>query len=221
MNFKKADIAKMCDHTLLKAFAEDGQIEKLCNEAKEYHFASVCVNPCYVAKAAELLKGTGVNICTVIGFPLGANTPETKAFETKDAIAKGATEVDMVINVGALKSGRTDDVYNDIKAVVDAANGTLTKVIIETCYLTDEEKVAVCKLAQKAGADFVKTSTGFGTGGANAHDVKLMKDTVGDTMKVKASGGMRTYEDVVPVLEAGADRLGVSASIALCEGAPE
>ena len=155
MNFKKADIAKMCDHTLLKAFAEDGQIEKLCNEAKEYHFASVCVNPCYVAKAAELLKGTGVNICTVIGFPLGANTPETKAFETKDAIAKGATEVDMVINVGALKSGRTDDVYNDIKAVVDAANGTLTKVIIETCYLTDEEKVAVCKLAQKAGADFV------------------------------------------------------------------
>ncbi|MGI5966519.1 MULTISPECIES: deoxyribose-phosphate aldolase [Anaerotruncus] len=221
MNFKKADIAKMCDHTLLKAFAEDGQIEKLCNEAKEYHFASVCVNPCYVAKAAELLKGTGVNICTVIGFPLGANTPETKAFETKDAIAKGATEVDMVINVGALKSGRTDDVYNDIKAVVDAANGTLTKVIIETCYLTDEEKVAVCKLAQKAGADFVKTSTGFGTGGANAHDVKLMKDTVGDTMKVKASGGMRTYEDVVPVLEAGADRLGVSASIAICEGAPE
>ena len=221
MNFKKADIAKMCDHTLLKAFAEDGQIEKLCNEAKEYHFASVCVNPCYVAKAAELLKGTGVNICTVIGFPLGANTPETKAFETKDAIAKGATEVDMVINVGALKSGRTDDVYNDIKAVVDAANGTLTKVIIETCYLTDEEKVAVCKLAQKAGADFVKTSPGFGTGGANAHDVKLMKDTVGDTMKVKASGGMRTYEDVVPVLEAGADRLGVSASIAICEGAPE
>ena len=221
MNFKKADIAKMCDHTLLKAFAEDGQIEKLCNEAKEYHFASVCVNPCYVAKAAELLKGTGVNICTVIGFPLGANTPETKAFETKDAIAKGATEVDMVINVGALKSGRTDDVYNDIKAVVDAANGTLTKVIIETCYLTDEEKVAVCKLAQKAGADFVKTSTGFGTGGANAHVVKLMKDTVGDTMKVKASGGMRTYEDVVPVLEAGADRLGVSASIAICEGAPE
>ena len=123
--------------------------------------------------------------------------------------------------LGALKSGRTDDVYNDIKAVVDAANGTLTKVIIETCYLTDEEKVAVCKLAQKAGADFVKTSTGFGTGGANAHDVKLMKDTVGDTMKVKASGGMRTYEDVVPVLEAGADRLGVSASIAICEGAPE
>lgn len=216
---KRETIAKMCDHTLLKAFAQKGQIEKLCEEAREYHTASVCVNPCYVETAKKLLEGSGVAVCTVIGFPLGANTPETKAFETKDAIAKGADEVDMVINVGALKDRNLDYVYEDIKAVVDAASGTLTKVIIETCYLTDEEKVTVCKLAQKAGADFVKTSTGFGTGGATAADVKLMKDTVGDTMKVKASGGMRTYEDVVPVIEAGADRLGVSATIAIVDGA--
>ncbi|MBS6643161.1 MAG: deoxyribose-phosphate aldolase [Clostridiaceae bacterium] len=218
---KKSEIAKMCDHTLLKAFAEKEQIKKLCEEAKMLNTASVCVNPCYIEQAKALLDGSDVKVCTVIGFPLGANTKETKAFETKDAVAKGADEVDMVINVGALKSGDWDYVYEDIKAVVDAAGGTLTKVIIETCYLTDEEKVEVCKLAEKAGADFVKTSTGFGTGGANAHDVKLMKDTVGSTMKVKASGGMRTYEDVAPVLEAGADRLGVSATIAIVEGVKE
>lgn len=206
-------IAKMCDHTLLKAFAEEKQIEVLCREAVENKVASVCVNPCYVAKAAQLLKGSDVRVCTVIGFPLGANTSDTKAFETRDAISKGAEEVDMVINVGALKSGHMDLVYEDIKAVVDAAAGVLTKVIIETCYLTDEEKREVCLLAKKAGADFVKTSTGFGTGGATAHDVRLMKETVGDSMKVKASGGMRTYEDVLPVLEAGADRLGVSATL--------
>ena len=159
-------IAKMCDHTLLKAFAEEKQIEVLCREAVENKVASVCVNPCYVAKAAQLLKGSDVRVCTVIGFPLGANTSDTKAFETRDAISKGAEEVDMVINVGALKSGHMDLVYEDIKAVVDAAAGVLTKVIIETCYLTDEEKREVCLLAKKAGADFVKTSTGFGTGGA-------------------------------------------------------
>ena len=204
-------IAKMCDHTLLKAFAEEKQIEVLCREAVENKVASVCVNPCYVAKAAQLLKGSDVRVCTVIGFPLGANT--------RDAISKGAEEVDMVINVGALKSGHMDLVYEDIKAVVDAAAGVLTKVIIETCYLTDEEKREVCLLAKKAGADFVKTSTGFGTGGATAHDVRLMKETVGDSMKVKASGGMRTYEDVLPVLEAGADRLGVSATLEILAGA--
>ena len=181
--------------------------------------ASVCVNPCYVEKAARLLKESDVKVCTVIGFPLGANTSETKAFETKDAIARGAGEVDMVINVGALKSGNTDLVYRDIKAVVDAAQGVLTKVIIETCYLTDEEKKQVCMLAKKAGADYVKTSTGFGTGGANAHDVRLMKEAVGDSMKVKASGGMRSYEDIVPVIEAGADRLGVSATLEILAGA--
>ena len=164
----------------------------------------------------SLLCGKGG---TVIGFPLGANTSDTKAFETRDAISKGAEEVDMVINVGALKSGHMDLVYEDIKAVVDAAAGVLTKVIIETCYLTDEEKREVCLLAKKAGADFVKTSTGFGTGGATAHDVRLMKETVGDSMKVKASGGMRTYEDVLPVLEAGADRLGVSATLEILAGA--
>ena len=211
-------IAKMCDHTLLKAFAEEKQIEVLCREAVENKVASVCVNPCYVAKAAQLLKGSDVRVCTVIGFPLGANTSDTKAFETRDAISKGAEEVDMVINVGALKSGHMDLVYEDIKAVVDAAAGVLTKVIIETCYLTDEEKREVCLLAKKAGADFVKTSTGFGTGGATAHDVRLMKETVGDSMKVKASGGMRTYEDVLPVLEAGADRLGVSATLEILAG---
>ena len=209
----------MCDHTLLKAFAEEKQIEVLCREAVENKVASVCVNPCYVAKAAQLLKGSDVRVCTVIGFPLGANTSDTKAFETRDAISKGAEEVDMVINVGALKSGHMDLVYEDIKAVVDAAAGVLTKVIIETCYLTDEEKREVCLLAKKAGADFVKTSTGFGTGGATAHDVRLMKETVGDSMKVKASGGMRTYEDVLPVLEAGADRLGVSATLEILAGA--
>ena len=150
-------IAKMCDHTLLKAFAEEKQIEVLCREAVENKVASVCVNPCYVAKAAQLLKGSDVRVCTVIGFPLGANTSDTKAFETRDAISKGAEEVDMVINVGALKSGHMDLVYEDIKAVVDAAAGVLTKVIIETCYLTDEEKREVCLLAKKAGADFVKT----------------------------------------------------------------
>ena len=212
-------IAKMCDHTLLKAFAEEKQIEVLCREAVENKVASVCVNPCYVAKAAQLLKGSDVRVCTVIRFPLGANTSDTKAFETRDAISKGAEEVDMVINVGALKSGHMDLVYEDIKAVVDAAAGVLTKVIIETCYLTDEEKREVCLLAKKAGADFVKTSTGFGTGGATAHDVRLMKETVGDSMKVKASGGMRTYEDVLPVLEAGADRLGVSATLEILAGA--
>ena len=212
-------IAKMCDHTLLKAFAEEKQIEVLCREAVENKVASVCVNPCYVAKAAQLVKGADVRVCTVIGFPLGANTSDTKAFETRDAISKGAEEVDMVINVGALKSGHMDLVYEDIKAVVDAAAGVLTKVIIETCYLTDEEKREVCLLAKKAGADFVKTSTGFGTGGATAHDVRLMKETVGDSMKVKASGGMRTYEDVLPVLEAGADRLGVSATLEILAGA--
>ena len=212
-------IAKMCDHTLLKAFAEEKQIEVLCREAVENKVASVCVNPCYVAKAAQLLKGSDVRVCTVIGFPLGANTSDTKAFETRDAISKGAEEVDMVINVGALKAGHMDLVYEDIKAVVDAAAGVLTKVIIETCYLTDEEKREVCLLAKKAGADFVKTSTGFGTGGATAHDVRLMKETVGDSMKVKASGGMRTYEDVLPVLEAGADRLGVSATLEILAGA--
>lgn len=214
----KKELAGMMDHTLLKAVATPELIAKVCQEALEIGAASVCVNPTNVVQVAELLKGSDVKICTVIGFPLGANTAAVKAFETKDAMANGAQEIDMVINIGALKAGNLDLVYKDIKAVVDAANGTLVKVIIETCYLTDEEKVAACKAAEKAGADFVKTSTGFGTAGANAHDVALMKNSIPISMKVKAAGGMRKWEDVIPVLEAGADRLGVSASIAILEG---
>ena len=219
MNRKQ--LAKMMDHTLLKAVATPEQIEQICREALEIDAASVCVNPCNVAQCAKLLKGSDVKVCTVIGFPLGANTSAVKAFEAKDAIANGAQEVDMVINIGALLAGDVDAVYKDIKSVVDAADGTLVKVIIETCYLDDAQKAAACRAAEKARAQFVKTSTGFGTGGANAHDVALMKQTVGDRLKVKASGGMRKWADVQPNIEAGADRLGVSASLAILEGFEE
>ena len=212
---KKAEIAAYIDHTQLKAFATSAQIEALCKEAAEYHFASVCVNPCHVAYAAKLLKGSGVKVCTVIGFPLGANTPEVKAFETRNAIENGAQECDMVINVGALKEGNIDLVEKDIRAVVEAANGTLVKVIIETCYLTDEEKAQACQAAARAGADFVKTSTGFGTGGATPHDVALMRAAIPDTMKVKASGGVHNYQEAMAVVEAGASRIGASAGIAI------
>ena len=205
------------DHTLLRPIATWDEIKVICEDALAYHTASVCIPPDFGASAHNAYPN--LNVCTVIGFPLGYQTTESKVAEAKQAIAEGASEVDMVINVGALKSGHMDLVYEDIKAVVDAAAGVLTKVIIETCYLTDEEKREVCLLAKKAGADFVKTSTGFGTGGATAHDVRLMKETVGDSMKVKASGGMRTYEDVLPVLEAGADRLGVSATLEILAGA--
>lgn len=218
MNITKDQLAGMMDHTLLKATATPEQIAAVCEEAKSIHAASVCVNPVNVPQVKKLLAGSGVKVCTVVGFPLGANTPAVKAFETKEAIANGAEEVDMVINIGALKAGDTEAVYQDIKAVVDAAAGTLVKVIIETCYLTDEEKVQACQAAAKAGADFVKTSTGFGTGGATAADVALMKKSIPAGMKVKASGGMRSWEDVVPNLEAGADRLGVSASLAILDG---
>lgn len=216
---KKAEIAAMIDHTQLKAFATTEQIKQLCAEAAEYHFASVCVNPCHVALAAKLLQGTGVKVCTVIGFPLGANTSAVKAFETQDAIRNGAQECDMVINVGALKEGNVDLVEQDIRAVVEAANGTLVKVIIETCYLTDEEKTLACKAAARAGADFVKTSTGFGTGGATPHDVALMRAAIPDTMKVKASGGVHNYAEAMAVVEAGASRIGASAGIAIVQEA--
>lgn len=215
MVMRKNEIAAMIDHTLLKANATDDQIVKLCGEAKENRFASVCVNPCHVARAAELLKGSGIAVCTVIGFPLGAGTTETKVFETKDAIAKGANEVDMVIDVGALKSGRYDDVRGQIREVVTTANGTLVKVIIETCYLTDEEKVIACKASAEAGADYVKTSTGFGGGGATVEDVALMKKSIPASMKVKASGGIHTYAQAVALVEAGASRLGASAGITI------
>lgn len=210
--------AAMIDHTLLKADATRDQIEKLCAEAKKYVFASVCVNPTWVKYSAELLAGTEVKVCTVIGFPLGASTSAVKAFETKDAIANGATEIDMVINIGALKNGEYDVVRDDIKAVVDAANGTLVKVIIETCLLTDEEKVKACELSVEAGADFVKTSTGFSTGGATAEDIALMRKTVGPDLGVKASGGVRNLEDMKKMVENGATRIGASSGVAIMEG---
>lgn len=217
MNSK--EIASMIDHTLLKPEATEEEIKKLCLEAKEYGFASVCVNPSNVKFAYDILKDTKVKVCTVIGFPLGANTSTLKAFEAREAIENGATEVDMVINVGKLKAKDYEFVKNDIKAVVDAAKGkALTKVILETCLLTDEEKVTACKLSKEAGADFVKTSTGFSKGGATAEDIKLMRETVGEKMGVKASGGVRTHEDAVKMINAGASRIGASASIAICEG---
>ncbi|WP_153123375.1 deoxyribose-phosphate aldolase [Peribacillus tepidiphilus] len=213
------EVAKMIDHTLLKAETTKEQIKVLCEEAKEYGFASVCVNPTWVKYAAELLQGSDVKVCTVIGFPLGANTPETKAFETKNAIENGATEVDMVINIGALKDGDDELVERDIKAVVEAAKGkALTKVIIETCLLTEEEKVRACELSVKAGADYVKTSTGFSTGGATVEDVALMRKTVGPNIGVKASGGVRNTEDAQKMIEAGATRIGASAGVSIVKG---
>lgn len=207
-------IATYIDHTLLKPEATKHQIEVLCKEAKEYVFASVCVNPTWVSLAAQLLKDSEVKVCTVIGFPLGATTTETKAFETTNAIANGATEVDMVINIGALKDGNDEYVEKDIRAVVEAAKGkALTKVIIETSLLTDDEKVRACELSVKAGADFVKTSTGFSTGGATVEDIALMRKTVGPEIGVKASGGVRTAEDAKKMVEAGATRIGASAGI--------
>lgn len=205
------NLASYIDHTLLKPIATKADILKLCAEAKQYHFASVCVNPCWVSLCAEVLKDSGVQVCTVIGFPLGANTSEIKAEEAALAIKQGATEVDMVINIGALKEGNTDYVYQDILAVRKASEGKILKVIIETSYLTDEEKKTVCEIAAKAGTDFVKTSTGFSSAGAKAEDVKLMKEASG--IKVKASGGVRTKEDALKMIEAGASRLGASAGI--------
>ena len=209
---------KYIDHTLLKPDASQEQIETLIEEAKKYDFASVCVNPTWVNFAAQALKATDVKVCTVIGFPLGANTPELKAFETSDAIQNGANEIDMVINIGALRSRNFDLVERDIRAVVEAAKGTLVKVIIETCLLTDDEKVKACQIAQKAGADFVKTSTGFSTGGATVADVALMRKTVGPDMGVKASGGARSYEDALAFIKAGATRIGASSGVAIMEG---
>ncbi len=208
------NLANMIDHTLLKADATRDQIEKLCDEAREYAFKSVCINPYYVSLCSDLLKGTNVEIATVIGFPLGNNTEEVKAFETKNAIENGATEVDMVINIAALKNADYDTVESDIRAVVDMAKGkALVKVIIEACYLTDDEKIKACELSMKAGADYVKTSTGFGTGGATVHDVAIMKSVVGDKLGIKASGGVRDYETSMKMIEAGATRLGASAGV--------
>lgn len=210
------NIAAMIDHTILKADATKEQIIKVCEEAREYQFCSVCINPAWVKEASARLKGSDVKVCTVIGFPLGATTSAVKAFETKDAIENGAEEVDMVINIGKLKDGDLDYVEEDIKAVVEAAKGkALVKVIIETSLLTDAEKETACKLAVKAGADYVKTSTGFSTGGATVEDIKLMRKTVGPDIGVKASGGVRDREATLAMIEAGASRIGASSSIAI------
>ncbi len=211
-------INKYIDHTLLKADSVQSQFDKLIDEAKTYDFASVCVNPCWVAYAAEALKDSDVKVCTVVGFPLGATTSATKAFETKDAIANGADEIDMVINIGLLKQGDDQAVEDDIRAVVEASGDKLVKVIIEACLLTDEEKVRACQLAVKAGVDFVKTSTGFSTGGATISDVKLMRQTVGPDIGVKAAGGARSLEDAMAFIEAGATRIGTSAGVTIMKG---
>lgn len=209
--------AKYIDHTLLKPDATTQQIDQLINEAKAYQFKSICIHPGHVHHAAEKLGDSDVLICTVIGFPLGATSTETKVFETEDAIKNGAQEIDMVLNIGALKEQDYERVEADISAVVQAANHKTVKVIIETCLLTDEEKVKACELSQSAGADFVKTSTGFAGGGATTHDVQLMKETVGQAMEVKASGGVRTADDFLQMLEAGATRIGASAGVAIID----
>ncbi|MGB7605632.1 MAG: deoxyribose-phosphate aldolase [Lutisporaceae bacterium] len=212
----KKTLASYIDHTILKADAQEKDVEKLCKEAAEYVFASVCVNAANVKQAAKLLKGSQVKVCIVVGFPLGATLSSVKAFEAEEAIKNGAAEVDMVINIGALKSGKQDVVEADIKAVADVCkNKALMKVIIETCLLTDEEKVTACQLAKKAGADYVKTSTGFSTGGATADDIILMRKTVGSIMGVKASGGIRDLDTALKMIEAGATRIGASASVSI------
>ena len=215
----KKTIASMIDHTLLKPEATPAQVERLCAEAAEYHFASVCVNPVYIPLAARLLKGTGVKVCCVVGFPLGAIAPEQKAAEAASCAAMGDEELDMVIHVGAAKAGDWALVQRDIEGVVKAAVGHTVKVIIETCLLTDEEKVKACEAAKAAGAHFVKTSTGFSTGGATTHDIALMRKTVGPEMGVKASGGIRDYETAMAMIEAGANRIGASAGIAIVAAA--
>ncbi|MDO5297669.1 MAG: deoxyribose-phosphate aldolase [bacterium] len=211
-------VADMIDHTLLKADATRDDILKLCAEARENRFASVCVNPGWVSTAADALRGSGVKVCTVIGFPLGATTSFTKANETRDAIANGADEVDLVINIGALKNHQDELVENDIREVVHAAGGRLVKAIIEAAMLSDEEVVRSCRLARNAGVDFVKTSTGFGPGGATAHHVALMRQTVGRNIGVKASGGIRDFETAAEMIKAGATRIGASASIKIMKG---
>jgi deoxyribose-phosphate aldolase len=209
------NIASMIDHTLLRPEATEAQVVQLCDEAKKYRFASVCVNPTYVKLCAQRLSGSLVRVCTVVGFPLGASLSEVKAYETQQALKHGATEIDMVINVGALKSQRHELVRHDISSVVRVAHeaGALVKVIIEAALLTDEEKIMACQLARQAGADYVKTSTGFGPGGATVDDVALMRRVIGPAMGIKAAGGIRTLADVQKMIEAGATRIGASASV--------
>ncbi|WP_336776960.1 deoxyribose-phosphate aldolase [Paenibacillus sp. MMO-58] len=218
-NLSAGEVAAYIDHTALKAETTKQEIIKLCEEAKQYHFATVCVNPGYVALAAQELAGSGVGITTVVGFPLGATTTYAKAEEAKDAIASGATEVDMVINVGLIKSGDFEGVKRDVEGVAQACKGkAVLKVILETGLLTDEEKVRSCEICKEAGADFVKTSTGFGKGGATVEDIALMRRTVGPDLGVKASGGVRDLETALKMIEAGASRIGASSSVAIVTG---
>lgn len=210
--------SKLFDHTILKADATEAQVKKICDEAKEYGFMSVCVNSYYTAYVASELKGSDVKVCTVVGFPLGQMSTESKALETAYAIECGADEIDMVINVAALKDGKIAEVLADIRAVRAVCKDKTLKVIIETCLLTDDEKVEACKLSVEAGADFVKTSTGFSSGGAKASDVRLMRQTVGPNVGVKASGGIRDTKTALEMIEAGANRLGTSATISIVEG---
>jgi deoxyribose-phosphate aldolase len=218
------DIARYIDHTLLKPDATQEQIIQLCQEAKEYQFASVCINPYWVSFCKDQLKNTDVKVCTVIGFPLGANTTVVKVAEALQAIEDGADEVDMVMNISALKSGKTVDVETDIRAVTEAVkkatqnNRIQVKVILETCLLRDKEKILACELSEKAGADFVKTSTGFSSGGATVEDVKLMKKTVGSRMEVKASGGIRDIQTALAMIQAGATRIGTSSGVKIVTG---
>ncbi len=216
----KEQLAKLIDHTLLKPDATKDDIKRLCEEAKKYGFWSVCVNPAYVSLATEILAETDVKVCSVVGFPLGANAPEVKALEAESAVNDGASEVDMVINIGALKSGDYEFAKEDIRKVVERAKArrdTVVKVIIETGLLTEDEKVLACRLVKESGADFVKTSTGFNAPGATVHDVKLMRSVVGSDFGVKASGGIRTYRDAAKLVEAGANRIGTSSGIAIIE----
>lgn len=208
-------LSKYIDHTLLQADATKAEIVKLCEEAKEYDFMSVCVNPGWIDVAKKALEGSDVKVCVVIGFPLGAMTTEAKVFESEDAIQKGADEVDMVINIGKLKDGEDEYVRDEIAAIKNAVGDHVLKVIIETCLLSDEEKVRACLAAKAAGADFVKTSTGFSTSGATVEDVALMKKTVGEGVSVKAAGGVRTKDDMLAMIEAGADRIGTSRGVSL------
>jgi len=221
MTATREQLAKMIDYTLVTRNATKAGIIRVCAEAKKYGFGAVCINPTYVSLAVNLLEGTDVKVCTTVGFPFGTNTPEVKAFEATDAIRRGAKELDMVINVGALKSGDYELVKRDIKGVVEAANvreKRVVKVIIETGLLTEEEKIRACELAKDAGASFVKTSTGFETSGATVEDIKLMRETVGDDMGVKAAGGIRTLKDALAMIKAGANRIGTSTGVAIIEG---
>jgi deoxyribose-phosphate aldolase len=221
----KKQLASYIDHTLLKAEATEDAIKKLCMQAQNYSFAAVCINPTYVELASKELSGSSVKVCAVIGFPLGANSTDVKGYEAANAVKSGADEVDMVINIGSLKIGKLEVLEREIEAVVSRANSinisTVVKVIIETCYLTDEEKMTACQIVVKAGAQFVKTSTGFGTGGADVHDIKIIRKIVGPAFGIKASGGISTFSQAMAMIEAGATRIGTSASVQILSGAKD